>query len=95
LAPVVTGANHFPVSSVSITPTAKEKTTPNSLPKPYLIGQNPSFSASPPLFREKEVCAIRFIISSRGNKGKKKTTFNPEVPPCKWSDIADDNTGIG
>jgi hypothetical protein len=34
-------------------------------------------------------------MSSRGNKGKKKTTFNPDVPPFKWSEIPDDNTGIG
>jgi hypothetical protein len=34
-----------------------------------------SFSASPPLFKEKEVCPTTFTMSSRDNKGKKKTTF--------------------
>jgi hypothetical protein len=34
-------------------------------------------------------------MSFCGNKGKKKTTFNPDVPPFKWSDVPDDNTGIG
>jgi hypothetical protein len=72
-------------SSVSVTTTAKEKTTPNFSPRPFLIGQNPSFSASPPLFKEKEVCRTTFTMSSRGNKGKKKTTFNPEIPPFHGS----------
>jgi hypothetical protein len=82
-------------SYVSVRTTAKERTTPNLSPRPFLIGQNPSFSASPPLFIETGVCPITFIMSSHGNKGKKKTTFNPDVPPFKWSDIEDDNTGIG
>jgi hypothetical protein len=34
-------------------------------------------------------------MSSRSNKGKKKNTFNPDVPPFKWSQIPDENTGIG
>jgi hypothetical protein len=38
---------------------------------------------------------MTFIMSSRGNTGKKKTTFNPDLPPFKWSDVLDDNTGIG
>jgi hypothetical protein len=62
--------------------------TLSHLPKPL-------FSASPPLFKEKEVFLTTYIMSSRGNKGNKKTTFNPDVPPFKWSEIADGNTGIG
>jgi hypothetical protein len=62
---------HIHWSSVSVTTTAKEKTTPNLLPRPFLIGQNHSFSASPLLFKEKEVCHTTFTMSSRGNKGRK------------------------
>jgi hypothetical protein len=42
-------------------------------------------SGSPPLFKEKEVCRTTFTISTHGNKGKKKTTFNPEIPPFHGS----------
>jgi hypothetical protein len=40
--------------SVSVTTTVKEKTTPNCSPRPLLIGQNPSFSASPTLSKRKK-----------------------------------------
>jgi hypothetical protein len=56
-------------------------TTPNLSPRPFLIGQNPSFSDSHPLFKEKEVCRTTFTMSSCGSQGKKNTTFNPEIPP--------------
>jgi hypothetical protein len=29
------------------------------------------------------------------NKRKKKTPFNPDVPPFKWSEILDENTDVG
>jgi hypothetical protein len=73
------------VSSVSVKTTAKEKTTPNFSPRPFLIGQNTSFAASPPPFNKKEVCHTTFKMSSCSNKGKKKTTFNPEIPPFHGS----------
>jgi hypothetical protein len=53
------------------------------------------FFSFTPLFKEKEVCLTTSIMSSHGNKGKKKNTFNPDVSPFKWSEIPDDNTGIG
>jgi hypothetical protein len=34
-------------------------------------------------------------MSSCDNQGKKKTTFNPDVHPVKWSEIVYENTGIG
>jgi hypothetical protein len=34
-------------------------------------------------------------MSSHNNKGRKKTTFNPDVPPFKWIEIPDDNISIG
>jgi hypothetical protein len=68
-----------------VTTTAKEKTTPNLSPRPSLIGQNRAFSASPPLFKEKQVSHNTFTMSSCGNEGKKKTPFNPEIPPFHGS----------
>jgi hypothetical protein len=56
---------------MSITTTAREKTTTNLLSKPFLVGQNLFFSASPSLFKEKEVCHITFIKSFYDNKEKK------------------------
>src|SRR5437879_13604969 len=38
------------MDSVAITTTAKEKTAPNFSPSPYLIGQQPFLTASPPHF---------------------------------------------
>jgi hypothetical protein len=82
---IVRELNTFYKSSISIPTIVKGKTTSNLLPRLSVIGQNPPFSASPPLFKVKEVCHITVIMSSCGNQGQKKTTLNQEIPSFQGS----------
>src|SRR5947209_5960637 len=59
------------VSSMSVTTTVKEKTTPNFSPSFFLIGSKPLFSSFTPSFTEKEVHKPLLLCLLRVLKGRK------------------------
>src|SRR5205807_10277035 len=54
----------------------------------FSLAENPSFPASPPLLQRKKSTTPP-TMAPKGNKGKKKITFNPEIPPVE----GDENLG--
>jgi hypothetical protein len=73
---------------MSITTTVKEKKLHQIFHQDHLLlAKNPLFSCMS-LLKEKEVYCITSIMFFYNNKGKKKTTSNPEISPFQ-------ETGVG